>query len=344
MQSPLSARVCLVYALGTMRGLKSTVRMGRSEAGRHRPSRGRKGFFTELRQNGTLYLMAVPALLYFFLFKYAPMYGMLLAFKNYKLTKGIWGSDWVGLKNFEFFFRSGVAVFTVFNTIYINVLIIVVGTVTQLLLALLLNEVGRTLPKRVIQSVYFFPYFVSWIIVSSLIYTFFKSEGGFINTVRETVGLERISFYSQPQYWRGILVLANTWKWVGYGVVIYLATIAGVDPNLYESADLDGANRVQKMAHITWPHVVPVVVLLTLLKVGQIFYGNFGMIYAIVKDNGLLLRTTEVIDTYVFRAMRVTGNFSMSTAMGLLQSVAGMLMILGVNGLVRKANSEWAIF
>jgi putative aldouronate transport system permease protein len=156
--------------------------------------------------------------------------------------------------------------------------------------------------------------------------------------------MEGISFYSEPQYWRGILVLANTWKWAGYGIVIYLATIAGVDPNLYESADLDGANRLQKMAHITWPHVLPVVVLLTLLKVGRIFYGNFGMVYAIVKDNGMLLQTTEVIDTYVFRAMRLTGNFSMGAAMGLFQSLAGMLLILGVNGIVRRIRDDWAIF
>jgi len=157
-------------------------------------------------------------------------------------------------------------------------------------------------------------------------------------------GFDPIKFYSQPQYWRPILVLANTWKWTGYGVVIYLATIAGVDPNLYESAELDGAGRIQKMAYITWPHMLPVVILLTLLKVGRIFYGNFGMVYAIVKDNGLLLKTTEVIDTYVYRSMRLTGNFSMSAAIGLFQSIAGMILILGVNGIVRKIRNEWAIF
>ena len=301
-------------------------------------------FFTELYRNGSLYLMALPALVYVFFFKYAPMYGMILAFKRYKLTRGIWGSPWVGFENFEFFFRSGVAVFTVFNTLYLNLLIIVFGTVIQLGLALLLNEVSNPVPKRIIQSIYFFPYFVSWIIVSSLIYSFLKSDGGFINTMLADMGLPTISFYSQPQYWRGILVLANAWKWTGYGIIIYLATIAGVDPNLYESASLDGASRIQKIVHITWPHVLPVVVLLTMLKIGRIFYGNFGMVYSIVKDNGLLLQTTEVIDTYVFRAMRLTGNFSMSAAMGLFQSVSGMVLILGVNGIVRRIRSEWAIF
>ncbi len=298
----------------------------------------------ELVKNKTLYLMALPALLYVFFFKYAPMYGMLLAFKNYKLTKGIWGSPWVGFKNFDFFFKSGIAVFTVFNTLYLNFLIIVFGTFAQILLALLLNEVRITFMKRALQSVFFFPYFLSWIVVSSLVYAFCKSEGGYINSVFANLGFDAIKFYSQPQYWRPILVLANTWKWTGYGVVIYLATIAGVDPNLYESAELDGAGRIQKMAYITWPHMLPVVVLLTLLKVGRIFYGNFGMVYAIVKDNGLLLRTTEVIDTYVYRSMRLTGNFSMSAAIGLFQSIAGMILILGVNGIVRKIKNEWAIF
>ncbi len=303
-----------------------------------------RSFLAELSRNRVLYLMAVPALLYVFFFKYAPMYGVLLAFKNYKLTQGIWGSAWVGFKNFEFFFKSGVAMFTVFNTLYLNALIIVFGTAAQILIALFLNEVRTTFLMRVLQSVFFFPYFLSWIVVSALVYAFFKSEGGFINSILMNLQLEPIRFYSQPRFWRAILVLANTWKWTGYGVVIYLATIAGVDPNLYESAALDGASRIQKIAYITWPHLMPVLVLLTLLKVGRIFYGNFAMVYAIVRDNGLLLRTTEVIDTYVYRAMRVTGNFSMSAAIGLFQSISGMFLILGVNGIVRKIRQEWAIF
>ena len=304
----------------------------------------KKNFIQELYDHRILYLMTLPGILFFLAFKYVPMFGIVMAFKNYNLMDGIWGSPWTGLKNFEFFLTSGAAFRITFNTLFLNALIIATGTVMQITTAILLNEISNKWVKKGFQSIIFFPYFLSWIVIATLIYSLFSSERGSINNILSSIGVQPVYWYGNAKYWRSILVAANLWKWTGYGSVIYLAAIAGIDPTYYEAAVMDGASKAQRIFRITIPFLLPTMMTLILLAVGRIFYGNFGMIYAIIKDNGLLLRTTEVIDTYVYRAMRTTGNFSLSTSIGLLQSLAGFVTVFTCNYLAKKLNPDWALF
>ncbi len=293
-------------------------------------------FAKEIKKNYVFYLMALPGILFLFLFSYLPMPGLVLAFKNYNFQDGIFGSPWAGFKNFEFFFGSDKAFSITFNTIYINLLFIVFGLVFQIGSAILINEVGNKHFKRTVQSIQFLPYFFSWVVVSALIYSLFSAELGSVNKMLGFFGLEPVSWYNNASYWRPILVGANLWKFTGYGAIIYLSTITGISMEYYEAARIDGASKLQQIKHITLPLLVPTAIILTLLSIGRIFYGDFGMMYSIVKGNGLLLRTTEVIDTYVYRSMRTTGDMSFASAVGLYQSVAGFIIVSSANWLSKK--------
>ncbi len=293
-------------------------------------------FLKEMKKNYIFYFMALPGVIFLFLFSYVPLPGLVLAFKNYNFQDGIFGSPWAGLNNFAFFFGSDKAFAITFNTLYLNLLFIVFGLVFQIGSAILINEVGNKHFKRTVQSIQFLPYFFSWVVVSGLIYSLFSSELGSVNRALEFLGMQPVSWYNDPAYWRPILVCTNLWKFTGYGAIIYLSTITGISMEYYEAARMDGASKLQQIKYITLPLLVPTAIILTLLSIGRIFYGDFGMMYSIVKDNGLLLKTTEVIDTYVYRSMRIIGDMSFASAVGLYQSVAGFIIVYTTNWLSKK--------
>lgn len=293
-------------------------------------------FFKEISRNGSLYMLALPGIVFLLMFFYIPFLGNVLAFKQYNVIDGIFGSPWAGFKYFKFFFQSDKALSITFNTIYLNFLFIFFGLIFQMGSAILLNEVNNRYFKKASQSVVLLPYFLSWIVISGLVYSLFSYDLGSVNNILGIFGIGPINWYGNAKYWRPILLACHLWKWTGYGSIIYLAAMAGIDIDVYEAAKIDGANRIQQIRLITIPLLSQTAIVLTLLAIGRIFYGDFGMIYSIVKDNGLILSTTEVIDTYVFRAMRTTGEFSLTTAVGLYQSCAGFILVLSSNWLVKK--------
>jgi putative aldouronate transport system permease protein len=307
----------------------------------------RRGVFKELFANHALYLMIVPALAVLVIFAYVPMYGIQVAFRNFNATGGVSGSPWVGLKNFLFFFKSIYFGRLMFNTLFLNFLFLTAGLIMQVSTAILINEVLSKRYQKALQTAMFFPYFLSWIVVSTLVNALLSDSYGIINKVIESFGLEGIVWYKEPNYWPAILTVASVWKGMGYGIVIYLAKITGIDQEMYEAARIDGANRGQEIFRITMPMLVPTIVLLVLLGIGNMFRGDFAMIYQLTGDNttsGSLQTTTDVIDTFVFRAMRVNGQYGLSAAIGLTQSLMGLALVLVTNGLIKRYDKDMAIF
>lgn len=300
--------------------------------------------FKEVRRNYVAYALALPAVVYTFIFGYLTLPYILIAFQKFNYKLGIWKSPFVGFDNFKFFFLSDRAWQVTFNTIRLNVLFIVVGTAAALLLAILFTELKSRRFSRVMQSTILFPHFLSWVIISYVVYSFFAANYGLLNQTLEWLGLPPVSWYSEPRYWVPILVGVNVWKEVGISLVIYLAAIAGIDSSLYEAATIDGANRRQQIRYITLPLLMPTVIILTLLALSKIMYGSFDMIYSIIKDNGLLYPTADVIDTYVFRALRTIGNPAQAMAVGLYQSIVGFVLVFGVNAFVRKTSPDSSLF
>jgi putative aldouronate transport system permease protein len=308
------------------------------------PQMKREGLLSELSKHRYVYLLAVPGLLFFVVFSYLPMFGVVIAFKDFQMSKGILGSPWNGFRNFEFFFTSGDAWRVTRNTLFLNTLFIVFITFFQVFFAILLNEIKSTGFKRISQSIMFLPYFMSWIIVSVIVSGFLGSDMGVINKALNALGLESVAWFSRPDLWPAILVVLNVWKWTGYGVVIYLAAIVGIDGSLYEAAVIDGAGRVQRIISITLPMLKPTIMILTLLSIGKIFVGDVGLIYGIIGDNAMLFSTTDVIDTFVLRALRTSSDLGMSTAIGLWQSVMGFILVLWSNRFARRYESAGALF
>lgn len=306
--------------------------------------RNRRGFLFEVKKSWQLLLMlAIPVALVF-VFCYLPMPGIILAFKDYRFNLGIFGSRWVGMKNFEFFFASGDAYTVTRNTVLYNLAFIVVTTVLQLLFSVVLSEMGGKRYKKTLQSVMLLPYFVSWVIVASVFYNMFNYEYGLVNSILVSMGLERINIYTMASTWPFILIFFKAWKTVGYGTVIFLAAIAGIDVTLHEAAEVDGANIFQRIWHITIPGLIPTVVLLTLLNIGQVFRGDFGLFYQLVGYNGNLFDVTDVIDTYVYRALEASSNMGMVAAIGLYQSVLCFVTIMITNYAVKKVQPEYVLF
>nr|WP_090717976.1 ABC transporter permease subunit [Paenibacillus typhae] len=306
--------------------------------------RRRRGVWADIRNNGTSYLLVLPAMVYTFIFGYMTYPYMVIAFQRFNYTKGIFRSEWVGFRNFEFFFRSNKAFLVTFNTIFLNLLFILFGTLTALAIALLLNELRKKLFVKISQSVMLFPNFISWIVISYVIYAFFSMDMGIVNQMLNKLGIASVNWYTEPKVWPAILTLMHVWKGAGMSAVIYLATITGIDDTLYEAAQIDGANRWQMCMKITVPLMMPTVVILTLLSIGKIMYGDFGMIYALIGDNGTLYQTTDIIDTYVFRSLRQIGDPSEAMAVGLFQSVVGFILVFGTNLITRKFFKDGALY
>lgn len=304
----------------------------------------KSNFWKDLSKNKSFILLLLPAIIYTLLFAYYPMTGIVMAFKKYNYAGGIWGSPWNGLENFKFFFKSGQAGLVTRNTVLYNAIFIIANTVIQIAVAIFLTEIKGDWFRKVTQSVMFLPYFISWVVVGIIAFNFLSYDYGFINNFLIRLGGERISFYTKGQYWPGILLFFNFWKNVGYGSVLYLAAIMGIDTSIYEAATIDGANVFQRIFKVTIPMLRPTMIILVLLSVGGIFKGNFDMFYNLVGSNGLLYKHTDVIDTLTFRALISSNDFGMSAAIGLYQSVLCFVTILCVNKLVKKYSENGALF
>jgi putative aldouronate transport system permease protein len=307
-----------------------------------------KSFWKRFRvfwaKNGTYMLMALPGVVLIFIFAYAPMPGIVIAFKNLKFNLGIWGSEWVGLNNFGYLFATPSTGRVLFNTIFMNALFIVTGTVGAISVALLMNEVHGLFRSRIYQSSMFFPNFISIVIVSYFVFAFLSTDQGLLNNILKAQGAEPILWYQSPEYWPVILVIVNLWKGVGVSSIIYLATIIGINPEFYEAARIDGANKWEQIRFITLPLLVPVITILTLLAIGRIFYADFGLFYIVTRDTPALYPTTDVIDTFVYRALRQLGDVGMAAAAGFAQSVIGFVLVLVSNLVVRKIDPDKALF
>jgi putative aldouronate transport system permease protein len=302
------------------------------------------GFFHEIWSNRWIYGMALPGVLFLFMFSYIPLTGIVIAFKDFNVYDGIFNSPWNNFRNFEFFFTSPDAWIIMWNTIYLNFLFILFGTLFQIGLAVMINELAHKSFKKAVQSIIFFPYFLSWVVIGELVYSMLSRDIGSVNRLLGWLGIAPVDWYTHPEYWRTVLTVVYVWKWTGYGSVIYLAALAGIDPTYYEAAKVDGASRVQQVWYVTLPQLVPTIVLLTLLAVGRIFYGDFGMIFGIVKDNGMLMPTTDIIDTYVYRSMRVMNEFGLPTAIGLVQSIVGFALVLVCNYYAKRIGDGTRLF
>jgi putative aldouronate transport system permease protein len=304
---------------------------------------------TRLRNNRVFLLMVLPGVAWLILFRYLPMFGVLLAFKDFKLYSGAFipnllKSDWVGLENFRFLFVSQDAWLITRNTLVYNALFIVVGTVFSVCLAVALGELRSGRAAKVYQTLMFLPYFISWVVVNYLLFSFLSTDRGVLNRLIVALGGSRVTWYQSPAYWPAILVLVNTWKWSGYNSVIFLAAIVSIDKSLFEAARMDGAGRLRQAWSITLPFLQPLVVILTILAVGRIFSADFGLFYTVPRNSGPLFPVTNVIDTYVFRGMQVSSNIGMTAAAGVYQSVCGFALVLASNWVARRISPEQALF
>lgn len=298
----------------------------------------------DIRKNPMLLCMMIPSVVFFIIFSYIPMVGVYYAFTNYNVRGGLFGSPFVGLNNYKFLFQSGRIWSLTANTLIYNVIFIVMGTVLKVAFAIMLAEMQNKVLKKVSQTLMFMPHFVSMVLVGTIAYSLFKFDNGFINTMLVSMGMERIDFYGTPWIWYIIIPLVEAWKSVGYGTVVYLSAIMGIGDDMYEAAELDGASFFQQVRYITLPCLRPTIVILFLMGLGGIIRGNFDLFYQLVGNVPLVRSTTEIIDTYVFRAATESFDISRGTAVGLYQSLVGMLMVLGSNWIVRRVEPDMALF
>lgn len=310
---------------------------------------GRKRKKRLTKSDRQLYSLALIPVLIVFIFRYMPMGGLIIAFKNYKFSRGIFGSEWVGLANFEFFFKSNVFVQLVRNTLFNNMLFILFGTAASLLVAILLFEVKRRSATKVFQTLMITPYFMSWVIVAYMAYAILNPSYGYLNQLLALLGIQGPDWYSKPNAWPAILTVTYVWKNVGMDSVVYYAALMGLDTSLFEAAEVDGANRLQRTLHVVLPSMLSLISILTILKIGNIFRADFGLFYTVTQDgaSGNLYQTTNVIDTYIFRTFRenAAGNsYGLTTAVGLLQSVVGMITVLLTNWGAKKIDPDIALF
>ena len=292
-----------------------------------------------------LYLMFLPGAIYLLINNYIPMAGIIVAFKKYNARLGIWKSPFCGLANFEFLFASSDAWTITRNTLLYNLAFIVLNTVVGIIFAIFICDTFNKKLKKIYQSAILFPYLMSAVILGYIVYAFLSQSTGIVNnSILSTLGKDAVNWYAEPKYWPFILIFVNTWKGVGYGCLIYISSISGIDPSFYEAAELDGASKWKQIRYITLPSIMPSVITLTLLNIGRIFYSDFGLFYQVTQNSGQLYDTTNVIDTYVYRALLQSGNIGMASAAGFYQSIVGFACVLLANVVVRKLSPENAMF
>ena len=297
----------------------------------------------ELKQNKYVYIMAVPVILYYIIFCYQPMYGAQIAFKRFEIAKGIAGSQWVGFKYFTDFITGPYFFRLMRNTLLISFYQLLFAFPAPILLAILLNELRSNRFKRTVQTIIYLPHFISMVIICGMIHSF-VSRDGVITDLCVALGMTRTNMLGDPRFFRSIYTISGIWQGVGWGSIIYLAALSGIDPTLYDAAVVDGAGRFRRMVHITLPALKPTIITLTLMAIGRIFYSDFGLFYQVPMNSGPLLDVTNTIDTYVYRGLMSLNNISMASAAGVYQSLIGFLLVLAANFIVKKGSSENALF
>ncbi len=299
----------------------------------------------KFKRTWPFYLMVLPGLIYLLINNYMPMFGIIIAFKDMNYSKGIFGSDWCGLENFRFLFGTKDAWTITRNTIGYNVAFFVIGTFLAVFLAICMNEIRSRTASKLYQTLILLPYLISWVVVSYLVYAFLSGENGFLNkSLFPALGLKPINWYQDKTYWPYILVLVNTWKSVGYSMIIYFSSIVGISQDYYEAARIDGASKIKQIRYITLPLLKPTVITMFILSVGQVFRSDFGLFYQVTKNSGALYEYTRTIDVYVYQALMKNADYSMSGAASVYQSICGFILIVAANLIVRKYNKSSALF
>ena len=316
-----------------------------------RQANTKPGWFARNKKTLVLMSMAMPVFIWLLLIRYLPMGGIILAFKDYHVypkdptfINNLTHSAWVGLKNFEFLFLTDDAYVMFRNTLGYNIVFIITGVIIPVSFAIMLNEITKKFVAKSYQTLMFFPYFLSWVVVSYFLNAFLDAQYGMIPMAQKAAGEVPFNWYTNTEPWPYIIVLANLWKNVGYSTVLYLAAITGIDASQYEAAAIDGATKWQQIIYVTIPHLRTMICILFIMNVGKIFNADFGLFFNVPMQSGALFSVTQVIDTYVYRAMMVTGDIGMSAAAGLLQNVLGLICILTANGIVRKVDPDSSMF
>lgn len=302
--------------------------------------RGKKRF-----KNLPLFLIALPGIVYLLINNYVPMLGVFLAFKDYSLAKGIFGSDWCGFDNFEFLFKTKDAFIMTRNTLLYNIAFIVIGTIVAIAIAVMMCELGERKRVKGFQALLLLPNLLSWVVIGFIVYAFLNADSGFLNnTVLKGLGIDPISWYATTGPWPAIIVIVFLWKNMGYQSIVYMASISGIDKSVYEAAAIDGATKLQQIFRITLPMLKPTVITLVLMSVGRIFYSDFGLFYQVPQNSGALFPVTQTIDTYVYRGLMELNDVGMTAAAGLYQSLVGFVLVIIANAVVRKLDSDNALF
>lgn len=309
------------------------------------PAKRKGSVAAKIKKWTPIYLMMLPGALYLLINNYIPMFGLVIAFKQVDFQKGIFESPWIGFQNFQFLFQTKDAFVITRNTLLYNIAFIILNTVIGIVFAIFICDITWKAGKKVYQSAILFPYLMSWVIVGYIIYAIFSMQYGIANkSILPAFGMDPLMWYNDPKYWPAILIITNTWKGIGYGCLIYISSINGIEASYFEAAELDGANKFQQIWNITLPEILPSVITLTLLSIGRIFYSDFGLFYQVPRDSGLLYSTTNTIDTYVYRGLMKLGNVGMASAAGFYQSVVGFILVLLSNWVVRKISPDNALF
>lgn len=297
-------------------------------------------------QDFSLILMALPMMIFITIFNYIPMGGMFVAFKDYSYRDGILGSPFCDpiFKNFEFVFKSPDTWRIIRNTLGYNFVFIVTTLVISVSIALLLNEIKSRKALKVYQTTMFFPSFLSWVVVSYIVYAFLNPRLGYLNAIAAKLGGETLDWYNTPNAWIAILIVLHIWKGIGMNVLMYYASMLSIDSSYYEAAAIEGATRLQMIRRITLPFLYPMMIILTILAIGKIMNSDFGLFYQTPMNSKTLYETTDVLDTYVYRALMENGNIGMSSAVGFLKSVIGFLLVMLTNGIVKKINPDYALY
>lgn len=303
-----------------------------------------RSILREFKKNSFLYFMCFPGILFFFLLNYIPMGGIVVAFKEFIPREGLWGSPWIGTTNFDYLVKNQNIMRVIKNTLTLNIVFIVSGVIVSVVLALMLNEVKCSGFRKFSQSILILPHFVSFMVVSLLVYALFSTRTGVVNNTLIILGIAPFPWYGNAKPWPFILLGVSLWKGAGWGSIIYLATLAGINPELYEAVDIDGGNKLQKIRYISLPHLKHIVTVLMLLAIGGVLNSDFGLFYGIIGDNALLLPTTDVLDTFVYRSLRIMGDIGMSSAAGFSKSIIGFFLVLFANLMARRYSSDGALF
>lgn len=297
----------------------------------------------KIRDNAELFILTLPAVISLLIFHYWPLAGNVMAFKDYKYAKGIFGSDWIGFKNFEYFFTSQDAVRITRNTVLYNATFIVVGIMCAVIVALLLYQIHSKAAIKTYQTIIILPRFLSWVIVSYIAYILLNPTSGILNSILKYFGKDSVQWYGTTKPWPFILIYSNVWKHIGLDTIIYYSALLGIDQEQFEAAEVDGATKFQQMTKIAIPSILPIIIIMFILSVGSIFGGDFGLFYQLPRNIGTLYPVTDVIPTYVFRGLQ-GGEYATSTAIGLFQSAVGFVLVMITNAIVKRLDPEKAMF